>query len=63
MSRELELTQEEQDVIIDALNNRIDYLFALAERYKAVSDKDSQMDCVNEQRRVKKVLERFKGNK
>lgn len=52
-------TPEQEQIIIDALRDRIGKLFDLAEQYKAVGYKECQMDCIEEKRKVQNLLDTF----
>lgn len=52
----LNITPEEQQILIDSMRDRIGKLYNMSESYKNSGNKEAQMDCINEKRRVHKVL-------
>lgn len=53
------LTPEQEQIIIDALRDRIGKIFDYAEAYKKSGNKYGQLDCIDEKNRVKDVLDLF----
>lgn len=54
-----EFTPEQEQIIIDALRDRIGRLFDMAESYEKVGFEDCQMDCLDERKRVRNLLDTF----
>lgn len=55
-------TNEKNQIIIDALRDRIGKLYDMQEAYAKGGNKEAAMDCANENRRVKEVLEEYIKN-
>ena len=53
----LKITQEQQQIIIDSLRDRIGKLYKMSEAYRDGGNKEAQMDCFDEKRKVQKVLD------
>ena len=52
----IDITPEDQQVLIDSMRDRIDKLYKMSEAYRDGGNKDAQMDCLDEKKRVQKVL-------
>ena len=52
----LNTTPEEQQILIDSLRDRIRVIYDIAERYRIGGNKEAQMDCLEEKKRVQDVL-------
>ena len=52
------ITDDQKNIILDSLRERIANLYRLADQYKG--NKDAVMACLAEKRRVEKVLEYLK---
>lgn len=52
----LNITPEEQQILIDSLRDRIRVIYDIAERYRIGGNKEAQMDCLEEKKRVQDVL-------
>lgn len=55
----IELTPEQQQVLIDSMRDRIDKLYKMSEAYRDGGNKEAQMDCLHEKSRVQNLLEIF----
>lgn len=55
----LNITPEEQQILIDSMRDRIGKLYNMSEAYRVGGNKEAQMDCLEERRRVQKLLEIF----
>lgn len=55
----INITPEEQQVLIDSMRDRIDKLYKMSEAYRDGGNKEAQMDCIDEKKRVQKLLEKF----
>ena len=49
----------EEQIIIDSLRDRIGRLYKMSEEYKASGFKECQMDCLEEKKKVQKLLDTF----
>lgn len=56
----IELTPEQQQILIDSMRDRIDKLYRMSEAYRDGGNKEAQMDCLDEKKRVQKVLDMIK---
>lgn len=52
----IEITPEQQQIIIDSMRDRIDKLYRMSEAYRDGGNKEAQMDCLDEKKRVQIVL-------
>lgn len=52
----LNITPAEQQIIIDALRDRIGLLYRDSEAYRDGGNKEAQMDCLEEKKRVQELL-------
>ena len=52
----IEITPEQQQILIDSMYDRIDKLYRMSEAYRDGGNKEAQMDCLDEKKRVQKVL-------
>lgn len=57
----LELTPEQDQIIIDALRDRIGKLYDMSEQYKGTGFTGCQKDCLNEKKKVQELLKRIQG--
>ena len=55
----IEITPEQQQILIDSMRDRIDKLYKMSEAYRDGGNKEAQMDCLEEKRRVQNLLEIF----
>ena len=55
----LNITPAEQQVLIDSMRDRINKLYKMSEAYRDGRNKEAQMDCLEEKRRVQVVLDRI----
>lgn len=55
----LNITPEETQILIDSMRDRIDKLYKMSEAYRDGGNKEAQMDCLEEKRRVQNLLEIF----
>ena len=55
----IEITPEQQQILIDSMRDRIDKLYRMSEAYRDGGNKEAQMDCLEEKRRVQIVLEKI----
>lgn len=51
----LNITPEEQQILIDSLRDRIRVIYDISERYRIGGNKEAQMDCLEERKRVQDV--------
>ena len=52
----IEITPEQQQILIDSMRDRIDKLYRMSEAYRDGGNKEAQMDCLDEKKRVQEVL-------
>ena len=52
----LNITPAEQQVLIDSMKDRIGKLYKMSEAYRDGGNKEAQMDCLDEKKRVQIVL-------
>ena len=57
----LEITLSEQQVLIDSMRDRIGKLYRMSEGYRDGGNKEAQMDCLEEKKRVQKVLDKIEA--
>lgn len=57
----LEITLSEQQVLIDSMRDRIGKLYRMSEAYRDGGNKEAQMDCLDERKRVQEVLDKIKA--
>lgn len=57
----LNITPTEQQILIDSMRDRIDKLYRMSEAYRDGGNKEAQMDCLDEKKRVQKVLDTIKS--
>lgn len=55
----IDITPEEQQILIDSMRDRIDKLYRMSEAYREGGNKEAQMDCLDEKRRVQVVLDKI----
>ena len=56
---EIKLTPAQILILIDSMRDRIDKLYRMSEAYRDGGNKEAQMDCLEEKRRVHKLLDIF----
>ena len=52
----IEITPEERQILVDSMGDRIGRLYRMSEAYRDGHNKEAQMDCLEEKRRVQIVL-------
>lgn len=52
----LNITPDEQQILIDSMKDRISKLYRMSEAYRDGGNKEAQMDCLEEKKRVQIVL-------
>lgn len=57
----LELTPDEQHILIDSLRDRIGKLYKMSEAYRDGRNKVAQMDCLEEKKRVQELLAKIRA--
>lgn len=57
----LEITPAEHQVLIDSMRDRIGKLYKMSEAYRDGGNKEAQMDCLDEKKRVQEVLDKIKA--
>lgn len=57
----IEITPAEQQVLIDSMRDRINKLYKMSEAYRDGGNKEAQMDCLEEKKRVQEVLDKIKA--
>ena len=57
----LNITPEEQQILIDSLRERIRVIYDIAERYRIGGNKEAQMDCLEEKKRVQELFVKIKA--
>jgi hypothetical protein len=55
----INITPEQQQILIDSMRDRIEKLYKMSEAYRDGCNREAQMDCLDEKRRVQKLLEIF----
>lgn len=55
----LEITPAEQQVLIDSLRGSIHDLYEASEAYRDGGNKEAQMDCLEEKRKVQRLLDKI----
>ena len=55
----ININPEEHGILIESLQGRINRLYNDSEAYREGGNKEAQMDCLEEKRRVQRVLDRF----
>ena len=55
----INLPPKETQILIDSMRDRIDKLYKMSEAYRDGGNKEAQMDCLEEKRRVQNLLEIF----
>lgn len=55
----LNITPEQEQIIIDALRDRIGKLYDMSEQYKGTGFTDCQKDCLDEKKKVNELLDIF----
>lgn len=56
----LNITPAEQQVLIDSMRDRIGKLYKMSEVYRD-GDKEAQMDCLEEKKRVQELLAKIEA--
>ncbi len=51
----LNITPEEQHILIDSMRDRINKLYHMSEAYRDGGNKEAQMDCLEEKKRVQDI--------
>ena len=57
----IELTPEETQILIDSMRDRIDKLYKMSEAYRDGGNKEAQMDCLEEKKRVQELLAKIRA--
>ena len=57
----LNITPEQEQIIIDSLRDRIGKLYDMSEQYKGTNFTESQKDCLDEKKKVQDLLKRIQG--
>lgn len=57
VSMTLNVTPEQEQIIIDSLRDRIGKLYDMSERYKGTNFTESQKDCLDEKKKVQELLD------
>lgn len=52
----IDITPEEQQILIDSLRDRVRMIYDISERYRIGGNKEAQIDCLDEKKRVHVVL-------
>ena len=52
-------SENELEVIAEALRNRVTLMRGYADNYKDIGNKVAQMDCLNESRQAEAIMERI----
>ena len=55
----LSITPEQEQIIIDALRDRIGNLYDMSEQYKGTNFTECQKDCLDEKKKVQELLDTF----
>lgn len=55
----IDITAEEWQILVDSMRDRIGKLYKMSEAYRDGGNKEAQMDCLDEKKRVQKLLEKF----
>lgn len=55
----IDIIPEEQQILIDSMRDRIGKLYRMSEAYRDGGNKEAQMDCLEEKRRVQVVLDKI----
>lgn len=58
---EIKLTTEQIQILIDSMRDRIGKLYNMSEAYRVGGNKEAQMDCLEEKKRVQEVLDKIKA--
>jgi len=53
------ITPEQQQILIDSMRDRINRLYKDSEAYRNGGNKVAQMDCLEEKKRVEKLLQKY----
>lgn len=56
---EIKFTPEQIQILIDSMRDRIGKLYEFSEVYRVDGNKEAQMDCLEEKRRVQELLNIF----
>ncbi len=57
----VKLTPELQQIIIDSMRDRIGRLYDMSVAYRDGGNKEAQMDCLEERKRVQEALDKIKS--
>ena len=57
----LELTPEEQQILIDSMRDRIDKLYKISEAYRDGGNKEARIDYLEEKKRVQELLAKIRA--
>ena len=55
----INITPAEQQVLIDSMRDRINKLYKMSEAYRDGGNKEAQMDCLEERKRVHDVYDKI----
>ena len=55
----IEISPFEQQILIDSMRDRIGKLYRMSEGYRYGGNKEARMDCLDEKKRVQKVLDKI----
>lgn len=58
---EINITPEEQQILIGSMRDRIDKLYKMSEAYRDGGNKEAQMDCLEEKKRVQELLAKIRA--
>ena len=56
----IEITPEQQEIIVDALHNRMAFLYKHSQRFKSYGNEEAQKDCLDEMNKAASVLDYIK---
>ena len=57
----IEITPEQQQILIESMRDRIDKLYRMSEAYRG-HNKEAQMDCLEEKKRVQELLAKIRAS-
>ena len=57
----INLLPEETQILIDSMRDRIDKLYKMSEAYRDGGNKEAQMDCLEEKKRVQELLAKIRA--
>lgn len=55
----IEISPAQQQIIIDSMRDRIGRLYSMSVAYRDGGNREAQMDCLEEKKRVQEVLDRI----